>query len=162
MALAFGIPDIMRFRRKAIVATKDASKVKQKISETLGTVITTTEVSATAFAFGLIQGKYGGVALAGVPIDAITGLGLHLFAFTPWAGKLAPHVHALGDGALASFVATVGRQVGRGMQSPADRARIAAAGGGLLASGAATMGLSGGASLADEELARMVAAGTRR
>jgi hypothetical protein len=162
MALSFGIPDIMRFRRRAITATKDPSKVRQKISETLGTVITTTEVSATAFAFGLIQGKYGGVALANVPIDAIAGLGLHLFAFTPWAGNLASHVHALGDGALASFVATIGRQVGRGIQTDTDRQRIADARAGLLTTKSTVLGLSGGASLADQELARMVAASTSR
>jgi hypothetical protein len=162
MALAFRTPDLMRFQRGLRMRMGSATKDRAKFPEVVKSVITTAEVGGTALLFGIAQGKYGGAVLWGVPVDAITGVGLHLLAFANLkflGGKaVSPHLHAVADGALASFAGALGRQIGRKYQTADDRARIAGLGGGLLASGKSTVGLSGGASLADEELARMVAA----
>jgi hypothetical protein len=162
MALAFTTPDMMRFRRSIHARMGAAVKDRAKFPEVLKTTITATEVGGTALLFGIAQGKFGGLTLWNVPVDAITGVGLHILAFANLkilGGRaVAPHLHAVADGALASFAGSLGRQWGRKWQTAEDRARIQGLGGGLLASGKGTVGLSGGASLADEELARMVAA----
>lgn len=139
--------------------------------ERTNTVINTAEVSAASFLFGLAQGKFGGIEIVGVPIDLIAGLGLHVMGFMNVAGKAnSRHLHAFGDGALASFFNGLGRNVGYTTQTDADRKRIAEAAVkrkktyATLPSGAYSFGMSGetgGASLADEELARMVSAGRR-
>jgi hypothetical protein len=151
-----------RFRRMALGRTLTSSKTKAKLGEAMNALIETSEIGFTVFAFGLAQGKYGGVAYRNVPIDLLAGVALHIGALFPQVKGFAPHMHAVANGALASFLGGVGRQVGRGLQTDADRERIIKNGGAFLPSRAATMGLSGGASLADEELSRMVAAGKTR
>jgi len=134
-----------------------ANKSKERTANMIATATTAAEVSFTSFLFGCAQGKFGGVAMWGIPVDLVSGLGLHILGFTGVAGaKYGHHLHALADGALASYMNGLGRSVGRSFQTDTDRANIAAA--------AATVsgdisGITGGASLADEELARMVRAG---
>ncbi len=161
MALSFSQGDIIRFKHHADRMTARARAVMERTDEAVASFITTSEVSASSFLFGLAQGKYGGIALFGVPIDLLTGLALHVAAFAAGGKyKNLHHLHAFADGALASFFGGLGRQVGRQIQTPADVARIQQSGkGASLPNGAWTVGgVTGGASLADEELARMVAA----
>jgi len=164
MALGFGTSDIIRFKHHYDRAMGKWRAMQESTEHAIQSVIASSEVSAASFAFGLVQGKWGGVAVIGVPADLIAGLGLHILAFAGVGGKQSiDHLHAFGDGALASFFNGLGRQVGRSIQTTKDRERIMEHGGGLLSSGA-TMGAegtTGGASLADEELARMVASGRR-
>lgn len=154
--IGFSTSDIVRFRTKASALASKAKQALDRADEAVATVVTTAEVSAASFLFGLAQGKYGGIALVGVPVDLLAGLGLHILAFAGIGGKNSHHLHAFGDGALASFFGGIGRQVGRSIQSPEDRARIATS-----VQGALDGGTTGGGSLADEELARMVAADRR-
>jgi hypothetical protein len=164
MALHFGPAHITRFKAQADSITKKARIALAKADQAVDTVITTSEVSAASFLFGLAQGKFGGVAVFGVPIDLLSGLGLHVLAFAGIGGKNSYHLHSFGDGALASFFGGLGRQVGRQIQTPADRERMLKHGAktGILPDGTyAVGGVTGGASLADEELARMVAAGRK-
>ncbi len=175
MALAVSQRDIISFKQRVDRMTAKAKGVIEKSKETMATVVTTSEVGAAAFLFGLAQGKFGGIQIVGVPLDLLAGIGLHIAAFSGVGGKgNDKHLHAFADGALASFFNHLGRDVGYAVQTPADRERIAkyiakqkAAGkspkayatlpGGQYSFGVS--GESGGASLADEELARMVSAG---
>lgn len=154
MALSFSQGDIVRFKHQADRITQKARQALAKADQAVETVITTSEVSAASFLFGLAQGKFGAIKLVGVPIELLAGLGLHVLAFAGIGGRSSHHLHAFGDGALASFFGGLGRQVGHTLQTDADRARIAAHGVG----GNIDSGVTGGGSLADEELARMVAA----
>lgn len=153
--LGVSTPAMIKFQR--VIAK--AKQMTEKRQEAIGTVVRTSEVSAAAFALGLVKGKFGATPIPGVkfPIDLLAGLGLHLVAFTKYAGRHANHLHAFGDGALASFLHTMGHDYGVSLRSPADQARIDAQRTGMKGD----LGLTGGASLADEELARMVAAGRR-
>lgn len=133
-----------------------------KIGDSVETIVTTSEVSASSFLFGLAQGKFGGIAVFGIPVDLLSGLALHIAGFAGVGGRSAHHLHAFADGALASFFGGLGRHVGRQIQTDGDRERIVKSGGkfGVMpGSGAYVSGTTGGAALADEELARMVAAG---
>lgn len=171
MALAVSQRDIINFKQRADRLSTKAKNIIEKSKQTMETVVTTTEVGAAAFLFGLAQGKFGGVQIVGVPLDLLAGIGLHIMAFSGVGGKgSVGHLHAFGDGALASFFNHLGRDVGYTIQTDADRKRIAEFAtkkkrqyatlpGGQYSFGVA--GESGGAALADEELARMVSAGRR-
>lgn len=170
MALSVSQRDIVNFKQRVDRMTAKAKGVLERSKETMGTVVTTTEVGAASFLFGLAQGKFGGIQIVGIPLDLLAGIGLHIAAFSGKTGSASKHLHAFADGALASYFNHLGRDVGYAIQTPADRARIANSAmakkkgvPGTLANGANTfgMGSSGGASLADEELARMVSAGRR-
>ncbi len=157
MGLGFSTADIVRFKQRTDSLSAKARAALAKADQAVETVITTSEVSAAAFLFGLAQGKFGGVAIVGVPVDLLAGLGLHIAAFAGIGGRNAHHLHAFADGALGSFFNALGRTVGRQLQTEADVARMQARSSFALMGGETT----GGASLADEELARMVAAGRR-
>ena len=158
MALGVSQNDIIKFKSQVDRMTAKAKAVMQKADKAVATVVTTSEVSAASFLFGLVKGKFGGISLVGVPIDLLGGLGLHILGFAGIAGASTPHVHAFGDGALASFFNALGSDVGVTIRTPADEARIAKQKSGVKGD---LSGLTGGAALADEELARMVAAGRR-
>jgi hypothetical protein len=155
MKLNFSQQDIVRFKNQAEGIQRRAKAALARADEAVSTVITTTEVGAASFLFGLAQGKFGGISIVGVPVDLLSGLALHIAAFAGLGGANAHHLHAFGDGALASYLNGLGRQVGRSIQTPEDRARIARSG----VAGDSGSDRTGGASLADEELARMVRGG---
>ena len=115
-------------------------------------LVRSTEVAMSAFTFGMIQGKWkdkGGLTL-GLPVDLMAGLGLHAAAvFLPWGSDYKHHLHAFGDGALASFFTTTGYRVGERW----------ARGGNLRAGLSGIFGdapVSGGATVADEALSNLV------
>jgi hypothetical protein len=149
MSLAFSQSDIVRFKHKADRVIQKGRAMAEQHAETVGNVITTSEVGASAFLFGLAQGRFGGVMYRNIPIDLLAGVGLHVLAFAGIGGKNASHLHAFGDGALGSFLGGLGRQVGYSLGGS----------GGTRSLGDVGNGNTGGASLADEELVRMVAAG---
>jgi hypothetical protein len=160
--LGFGTADIVRHHNAATRLIQKARASMETVDNAVASFVTTSEISAASFLFGLGQGKFGGIAIFGVPVDLLSGLGLHLLAFAAggkW--KNLHHLHAFGDGAMASFFGGLGRQVGRQIQTPKDRARMLRHGAktAALPDGSYTVGGTGGGSLADEELARMVAAG---
>lgn len=118
-------------------------------------LVRTSEVVLSSFAFGVIQGKWkdkGGAVLFNLPVDLICGAAFHVLALLPFSRHYSHHLHALGDGALASFFTTTGYRVGERWQK-----------GGSLTSGIAGMfgdsaakPLSGGSSIADRELQSLV------
>ena len=120
--------------------------------------VRTGEVALSSFAFGFIQGRYGQKAAPfGVPLELWSGVSLHLVALLPFHGitKYSHHLHALGDGALATFFAATGSRVG---------SRVAAGGGFLKSFSGEFVGgedkpISGGASLTDAEMTRLIRGG---
>ncbi len=116
-------------------------------------VTKTAEVAMSAFAFGLIQGKYkdkGGAVIRNLPVDLLAGTAFHLLGLFGFAKPYAHHLAALGDGALASFFTTTGYRVGERWSK-----------GGSLTSGIAGMfgdasPITGGSAIADKELSSLV------
>jgi hypothetical protein len=144
--LAISKSEVDKLYGKATAAIRKARAVQDRAKEAVSKVVTTSEVSAAAFLLGLSQGKWGSIVVIGVPVDLLAGLGLHLAGFAGVAGGQSSHLHAFGDGALASFFSGLGFKVGQSMKTgTTSRGDMA--------------GVTGGASLADDELARMVAAG---
>jgi hypothetical protein len=169
--LAVSQSAITKYKRLVDSMTSRAKGVIEKRKEQMETGLHTLETGAAAFLFGLTQGKWGGIEVGGFSVDLIAGIVLHVAAFSGKLGKKnTSHIHAFADGALASYFNTLGRTVGYAYQTDSDRQRIAAAATkrkkqyATMPGGQYTFGVggeTGGAALADEELARMVAAGRR-
>ncbi len=112
MATKIGHKDIMRLRDHYSSLQRRMDGVRKKGESVVGELVCAAEVSAGAFTFGAIQGRYGAVDVLGVPADLGAAVILHLAGFAGVAGKASEHLHAFGDGALASFFFTLGRGVG--------------------------------------------------
>ena len=118
----------------------------------LNPAVRTGAIALSAFAFGVIQGKYqkqGGLTLAGLPVDMLSGAAFHVVALFGFARNYAPLLHAFGDGALATFLATTGYRVGERWGSGA-RGFLPAMMGAFV--GERDKPVSGGSSIADDEL----------
>jgi hypothetical protein len=119
-------------------------------------IVRTGEISLSSFTFGLLQGKFkshGGCTLLALPVDLLAGATFHVLGLFGFARPYAHHLHAFGDGALASFFTTTGYRVGERW----------AEGGSLMKGMSGMFGDSkepaGGSTIADKELASLVRAG---
>jgi hypothetical protein len=97
---------------------KRVAAIREEAKEKVMVVVQTAEVNTAAFAFGVINGRWARPELVGVPVDALAGVALHAAGFIVDndAGK---HMHNLGDGALASYSASLGTGIGAKMRSEA-------------------------------------------
>lgn len=121
----------------------------------LSPAMRTGAISLSAFAFGVIQGKYqkqGGLVLGGLPVDLLSGATFHVVALFGFARDYSSLLHALGDGALATFLATTGYRVGERWGS-GTKGFLSAVSGAFV--GEDDKPVSGGSSVADQELHRL-------
>lgn len=89
------------------------SRMREKGEETIGQVVQTVEVTGTAGLLSYMRGRAGEVGadgskelmVASVPISLGVGLVAHVMGFAGVAGKYREHLHNVGDGALAGYVA---------------------------------------------------------
>lgn len=102
-------------RAKAMV-----KRTKEMAHATVKTAVDTVEVGGAAFAFGVINGRMGGVEFVGMPLDLVAALACHGFAFL-LDGEYAEHLHNFGNGALATYLATMGASVGHEMAMKAGK-----------------------------------------
>lgn len=94
-------------------------RVKEEAEKTVLQVVRTVEITGTAFGLGVVNGRYGSPSILGVPVDLGIGLAGHAAAFF----DIAPdHMHAVGDGALASYTTALGVGVGTKMLQETQRA----------------------------------------
>lgn len=91
---------------------KRIGKFKEHAEEMTEKFVRSIEVGGMALATGVMQGKTGGVEIMGVPAELGAGLALNLLGYFNAAGKHSGHLNNLGDGALAGYLATVGRGIG--------------------------------------------------
>lgn len=90
---------------------KRIGKFKHAAEEMTEKFVRTLEVGAAALGTGVVQGR-GGVEVMGVPVELGAALGLNLAGYFGVAGKHSGHLNNLGDGALAGYLAQVGRGIG--------------------------------------------------
>jgi len=116
--------------------------------------VRSSEVMLSSFTFGVLQGRFkaqGGLTVFALPVDLLAGAAFHIIGLFDFARPYAHHLHAFGDGALASFFCTTGYRVGERW----------AAGGSLVRGMAGVFGdvgrePAGGSTIADQELANLV------
>jgi hypothetical protein len=114
--------------------------------------VRTSEVALSSFSFGVLQGKFkaqGGLTLFGLPVDLLCGTAFHVVGLLGFARPYAHHLHAFGDGALASFFCTTGYRVGERWASSGSIIKGLS---GMLGDAPVT----GGATLADRTLSSLV------
>ncbi len=115
--------------RKAIAQNENLRRrlagLKQRGDAMANTVIRTAEVGMGAFVMGGIQGRFGDVSIGPVPVSLGSGLLLHAAGFAGVGGKNASHLHAIGDGCLAAYLATLGTGVGADLRKKAVSSGIA-------------------------------------
>ena len=107
--------EVQEIVKTAASAQSAARRLKDKAEEQIGYVVQTMEVGLSAFGFGVLNGRYGGAEIFGMPADLATAVGLHVVGFLGLGGRFGEHIHNFADGAFASFVTTLGRGVGIGM-----------------------------------------------
>lgn len=98
--------------KKFTSAKTRLATVQKKAQGIVGAVVQTTEVTGTAFGFGVINGRWGSPEVLGMPVDLLFGAAMHTLAFLDVAEE---HAHNIGDGALASYTASLGAGIGRKM-----------------------------------------------
>lgn len=98
--------------KKFMAAKTRLNNVQKSAQKMVGSVVQTTEVAGTAFGFGVINGRWGSPEILGMPVDLAFGVGMHALAFLDVAEE---HAHNIGDGALASYTASLGAGIGRKM-----------------------------------------------
>jgi hypothetical protein len=121
-------------------------KAIQKADDVIEQGIDATLVSATAFGLGIWQTRAEHQRLLGVPVDLAVGLAAHAAGFMGFGGKAAPHLHSVGNGALAAHFHTVGRGVGKDMRTKAGLPPVMVSGDGPA---------EGGSNLTDDALLAM-------
>jgi hypothetical protein len=107
---------------KARTIKLNASKQIEQATET---VVQSLEVGGTAFGFGLVTGRYGGVEVLGVPGDMAAALALHAVALFVDDEHTAEHLHNFGDGCMAAYLHTLGLGIGRRWSQEASAAQAA-------------------------------------
>lgn len=72
-------------------------------------------LNASAFSFGVVQGRTGGYKIGGaIPIEVLLGLGFHAAGIMDAGGEgMSRQLHNIGNGALAAYTSSVGWNVGR-------------------------------------------------
>lgn len=118
------MPNLSREQLQQVKSTVERaratmSRAREKTEEVVGSAIGAAETGAAAFGLGWVRGRFGEVSVLGVPVDIGAAAVLHGVAFLGGAGKYREHVHALGNGALAVYLTTVGAKVGADMRSKA-------------------------------------------
>lgn len=129
-----------------------------KGEEAMGHMVQSMEVGVAALGFGWAEGRYGSIELLGIPANLGASVVMHGLGYFGMAGKHSEHLHNLGDGALASYLHTMG--VGIGARSrPAARGANAGAMNVLPSASGATSGaeVHQAQPLNDEELAALAA-----
>lgn len=107
--------DIMKMQKRI---TSLQSRAKNALAQAEGVmegVVTSMEVGGAAFGLGVFQGRYPAADLWGIPPDLTAALLMHGIALAGAGGEMKKHFQAFGDGALASYLTTIGRGIGRGM-----------------------------------------------
>lgn len=139
--------ETMDLHGRAQSAIARARKALEKADVVVDRVVKTTVTGGAAFACGVAQGKYGGIEVMGVPADLGAGVALHALGFAGIGGKATEYMHAAGDGALACYLATLGRGVGQDW-------RAKSGGGGALPAAATS-----GHTVSDDVLANLARGG---
>ena len=150
MAVNLSQTEVLDLRRRAESAISRARSALAKADVAVDKVVHATVTGGSAFMFGVVQGRYGGVEIVGVPVDLGAAVLLHAAGFMGIGGKASEYMHAAGNGALASYLTTLGRGVGVEW-----KARALSAGGapGLPAAAAS------GSTISERELERLARGG---
>jgi hypothetical protein len=124
-AIQISKADMVRAKEKAERIQAYAKKTLEKSKEVVAEVVNTIEVTAAAFAWGIVKGRWGEMEIFGAPLTLVVGLGLHVLGFFGVAGNMSGHLHAFANGTLASWATTTGIGAGDAWKTKAQAAALA-------------------------------------
>lgn len=127
MAMNISVRQLEELDRRFLGMTNKVKRIQAEADKTVLQVVRTAEIGGTAFAMGVINGRWKSPELLGVPVDLGVSIAMHIGGFI--FDKSADHLHAVGDGALASYMTALGTGVGNKMlvETQQAAARLAAA-----------------------------------
>jgi hypothetical protein len=101
---------------RGLSAIRRLQSMKAQAQEQAAIVIEALETSASTFGFSFARGYWAqpgqDVAIAGIPIDLVGAIVFHGMGFVGGMGQYKKDMHNFGNGALASYVATLGLKMG--------------------------------------------------
>lgn len=107
---------VKKLQKRLANAQNNSKRLRMKAREGLETVLRSGEVCGAAFAFGVVKGRTGDTpSIAGVPLDLALGITGHGLAILGLGGGMDAHMRSLADGALSSYVHTMGVDIGAKM-----------------------------------------------
>lgn len=124
MAATLTTKQIEELETTALRAKARVAKIKEQADAAVEKVVSTAEISTAAFTMGVIDGRYGGVEVLGIPLSLGLAAVAHLTAFL---GVAPGHLHSFGNGFLASYLSNLGNGVGAKMAIEAQQALTAQA-----------------------------------
>ena len=135
--MSFTAASLAEARSYAERARAKMREFRSENSKKIAAGVAAVETTGTAYAFGFLNGRFGGekgeMSIGGVvPVDLLAGTALHALAFfNGLDDEQAPHAHAIGTGALASCAYRYGHRLGESMAINAGaKAAPSALGGG--------------------------------
>lgn len=118
---------IDKVRNFAASKARRVEELEEMNGRIMQNILASLEIGATAFGMGFLRGYYGEkAAILGLPIDAATGLLLHGVAYGLGfaGGKIArfaaQNIHNVANGALATWAAATGAELGLKKRPPVD------------------------------------------
>ena len=94
---------------------------RRENSKKIAAGVAAVETTGTAYAFGFLNGRFGGehgeMSIGGVvPVDLLAGTALHALAmFNGLEDEQLSHAHSVGNGALAACAYRYGHRLGESM-----------------------------------------------
>lgn len=117
--MALTATQVNELETKALSLRSRLQKLQQQGTAQVEKAVQTVEFSTSAFGFGLIDGRWGGVELLGMPLTLLATGVFHGIGFL---GVASPHMHAFGNGALANYLTVLGQGIGAKMAAEAQKA----------------------------------------
>ena len=111
--------------KKLSTARNKITNIKKEAQDAAMTVVAAAEVGGVAFALGVVNGRYGSPEVMGIPADLGVGIAAHILGFMVDEG--GEHLHNMGNGALASYLSSLGTGIGQKMLSESRAPSLPAA-----------------------------------
>jgi len=119
--MSFTTATLAEARTYAERARAKMREFRTENSKKIAAGVAAVETTGTAYAFGFLNGRFGGehgeMSIGGVvPVDLLAGTALHALAFfNGLDDDQAPHAHSIGTGAMASCAYRYGHRLGETM-----------------------------------------------
>lgn len=117
--MALSSMQVAELETKALSLKSQLSRIKAKGTEQVERAVGFVEMSTSAFGFGLVDGRWGGVELLGMPLTLLAAGVFHGIGFL---GVASPHMHNFGNGAIANYLTVLGQGIGAKMAAEAQKA----------------------------------------
>lgn len=107
--------EIDRLQRSAAAARTQLKRAREEGREVVQTTLTAAGVSGTAFAIGVVNGRYANPEVMGVPLGLVVGTVGHVGGLLLGRADGGAHLHAIANGGLGAYLSDLGRTVGQRM-----------------------------------------------